>query len=87
MSDGLLREIAAQFATVTDKELIRRINRAPDFGYDDEAIELSRRLHERGRDWRWARNSHGHDVVEIFDMATGKAIPDDSSGSERSSDS
>lgn len=34
VSDGLLREIAAQFATVTDKELIRRINRAPDFGYD-----------------------------------------------------
>ncbi len=34
VSDGLLREIAAQFAAVTDKELIRRINRAPDFGYD-----------------------------------------------------
>lgn len=54
--------IADEFAHLNDMELIRRIERAPDFGYDDEEYELNRRLGAVGLTWRW----HG-DRVKVYD--------------------
>lgn len=45
--------------------LVRRMNSAPDFGYDDEAVELTRRLGAEGRDWRWS-GSYTSPRVEIY---------------------
>lgn len=39
--------------TLTTSALVQRMNAAPDFGYDDEADELTRRL-APDRDWRWS---------------------------------
>jgi hypothetical protein len=33
--------------------LVRRIENAPDFGYDDEAVELNRLLAAEGKAWLW----------------------------------
>lgn len=49
--------IEAAFRTVSTDALIRRIERAPDFGYDDEAVELTRRLRAEGKAWRWASDT------------------------------
>lgn len=45
--------IAAKFRHLSLPALIARIEKAPDFGYDDESVELSRRLRESGESWRW----------------------------------
>jgi len=36
--------IKPKFYGVSNVELVRRINEAPDFGWDDEGCELSRRM-------------------------------------------
>lgn len=41
------------------------MNHAPDFGYDDEEVELTRRLKLGGLAWRWAQ-LNGKDVVEVY---------------------
>lgn len=48
--------IATEFAHMTDEALIRRMERAPDFGYDDECWELNRRLGAVGLTWMWEGN-------------------------------
>lgn len=35
------------------KKLVRRMEKAPDFGYDDEAMELKR----RGYSWTWTKDN------------------------------
>ena len=55
-----------------DKQTIatlkRRIANAPDFGYDDEAIELTELLKVYGKAWRWGKNSRGNEVVAVYDI-------------------
>lgn len=45
--------------------LVRRINNAPDFGYDDEADELTALLTEHGKAWKWS-GSIFSETVEIY---------------------
>lgn len=35
------------------KELIRRIERAPDFSYDDLGVALNNKLKAQGKRWGW----------------------------------
>ena len=65
MSDSLDSAIEAKFHGVSDAGLIRKIERAPDFGYDDEAYELSRRLSLVGMAWKWSQK-YGRDVVVTY---------------------
>lgn len=56
MNDGLSdlqRSVQTKFAHLSDRELIARMQHAPDFGYDDEEVELTRRLGAQGLKWRW----------------------------------
>ncbi|MGO4470376.1 hypothetical protein AB4Y95_00355 [Arthrobacter sp. M-10] len=63
--NDLETQIKEKFAGQTDADIIRRMNAAPDFGYDDEAYELNRRLGAVGLSWRWSRQNK----VLIFDPA------------------
>ncbi|NQX14250.1 hypothetical protein HQQ80_21695 [Microbacteriaceae bacterium VKM Ac-2855] len=65
MDSALERTIAAKFAGTTDQALVRRMERAEDFGYDDESVELTRRLKLGGLAWKWA-NVDGREKVQIF---------------------
>jgi len=65
MSDSLDRAIEAKFQGVSDQALIRKMERAPDFGYDDEAYELNRRLTLVGMAWKWSQK-YGRDVVVVY---------------------
>lgn len=56
-------QIQRKFKTVTTDALIRRIQHAADFGYDDEQYELNRRLKLEGKTWRW-----DGDRVEVIDL-------------------
>lgn len=53
MRNRLDRAIEKKFRGVTSNELMRRMEAAPDFGYDDEEYELSRRLGAVGLEWMW----------------------------------
>lgn len=55
MSESLDDGIRAKFTGVSNEGLIHRIERAEDFGYDDEEYELSRRLKLGGQAWRWTQ--------------------------------
>jgi hypothetical protein len=46
------------------EQLIRTIENAPDFGYDDEAIELKDLLAKQGKAWKWAGSR-----VEVYEVA------------------
>lgn len=48
--------------------LIRRIENAPDFGYDDEAVELSARLARQGKDWRWSDGLFNPSII-VYSVA------------------
>ena len=52
--ESLEDQIKAKFAGYTDGQIMRRMEAAPDFGYDDEAYELNRRLGAVGLTWRWS---------------------------------
>jgi hypothetical protein len=65
-------DLAQHFAGVATAELIRRINRAPDFGYDDLEYELNRRLAVQRLTWKWVKVD-GHEVVEVINPETGQA--------------
>ena len=60
--------IAEEFAHLNDMELIRRIEAAPEFGYDDEQFELNRRLGAVGLAWMWNRETN---KVRVYDPAEG----------------
>jgi hypothetical protein len=52
------------FAHLSIAQLVVRMNRAPDFGYDDEAEELNLRLAPTARSWRWTQTEPTR--VEIY---------------------
>lgn len=58
-------QIKEKFAGYTDGQIMRRMEAAPDFGYDDEAYELNRRLGAVGLTWRWSSQNK----VLIYDPA------------------
>ena len=39
--------------TSREKHLIKRMEAAEDFGYDDEEVELKKLLTARGLNWKW----------------------------------
>jgi len=61
----LERAVQAKFEGLSDFALMNRINRAEDFGYDDEGLELTRRARLMGKAWRWAQNN-GRDQVVLY---------------------
>ncbi|MBV1778697.1 hypothetical protein KRR55_06165 [Paeniglutamicibacter sp. ABSL32-1] len=66
----LENQMQAKFEKVSDAQLIRRIEDAPEFGYDDEAYELNRRLRVLGgKAWRWAGDFY-HPHVELYELPT-----------------
>lgn len=65
MSESLDRAISEKFAGTSDAALIREMEHAPDFGYDDEAYELDRRLKLLGLAWKWSQK-YGRDVVVVY---------------------
>lgn len=69
MSESLDHAIAAKFEGKPDSCLVRRIETAPDFGYDDEEYELNRRLKLAGLAWKWSQK-YGRDVVVIYQSDT-----------------
>lgn len=65
MSERLDQILSEHFAETSNDELVRRIERADDFGYDDESYELNRRLRLGGQAWRWSM-IEGRERVEIY---------------------
>lgn len=63
--NDLETQIKEKFAGYTDGQIMRRMEAAPDFGYDDEAYELNRRLGLVGLTWRWSSRNK----VLIYDPA------------------
>lgn len=59
--------IQAKLGHISTGNLVRRMERAPDFGYDDEQVELSRRLREQGKTWRWS-DSFTKPQVIIYEL-------------------
>lgn len=55
--------------TVSDQKAVARlrgkINRAADFGYDDEAIELTAILAKYGKAWKWGGTIF-NETVEVY---------------------
>lgn len=64
--DGYEVDAWSATSSITAREavLIRRIETAPDFGYDDEQVELNESLARRGLAWRWTRG--GNERVEVY---------------------
>lgn len=56
--------IAEKFAGLSDQDLIRRMER-PNVNYDDETVELNRRLKASGLTWRWNRET-SPERVEVY---------------------
>ena len=61
---ALEQSIAEKFAGLSDQDLIRRMER-PDVNYDDETVELNRRLKASGLTWRWNRET-SPEQVEVY---------------------
>lgn len=60
-------KIRAKLGHLSTGNLVRRMEQAADFGYDDESVELSRRLRGQGKDWRWSE-SFTYPQVIIYDL-------------------
>jgi len=60
---SLVQAVAAKLARLSTSALIARIERAADFGYDDEAVELTERLFRKGSTWRWSQDLRGETIV------------------------
>ncbi len=57
--------IAEKFAGMSNAQIIRRMEQAEYFGYDDEAVELNRRLKLGGLAWKWSGDFY-RPQVEIY---------------------
>lgn len=68
--------IADEFARFSDQQLIRRMERKPDFGCDDEEHELNRRLKLGGLAWRWSSDFY-NPKVEVYSPETAPHQTDD----------
>lgn len=64
------------FAGRPDSYLIRRMERATDFGYDDEEQELTRRLSSQGKAWKWSDDFFNPKVI-IYDTEPTTATEQD----------
>jgi hypothetical protein len=53
----LEESVRRKFASFSTDRLIKRMESASDFGYDDEEIELTRRGKEKGFTWGWDQSS------------------------------
>lgn len=62
---------AENFPHLTDKQLIRRMERKGDFQTDDEEVELSRRLGAQALNWRWS-DDFFHPKVEVYELGEGE---------------
>jgi len=60
-----------KFISYSTERLIKRMEAAPDFGYDDEEIELNRRLRLKGQHYKWEGMSNPK--IVIFDVQEVKA--------------
>lgn len=69
MNESLENQIREKFNAVSTPRLIGLMEAAPDFGYDDESVELNRRLALSGLAWRWA--SGLGDRIEVFTPEAG----------------
>lgn len=68
---NLENDIQAKFENVSDAQLIKRIEDAPEFGYDDEAFELNRRLRViGGTAWRFSGDFY-NPHVEVYSTEDG----------------
>lgn len=63
--------IAEKFANMSNAQIIRRMEQAEDFGYDDEAVELNRRLKLGGLAWKWSGDFY-RPKVEIYEPGGGE---------------
>ncbi len=63
-------EIAAKFAGIPNAQLIRKMEHTEDFGYDDESVELTRRLQLGGLAWRWGGDFY-RPTVEVYKPEVG----------------
>jgi len=70
MNERLSNQIQEKFQHLTDAELIDRMNKAEDFSYDDEEVELNRRLALGGLAWRWSGGLYSA-RVEVFTPEAG----------------
>lgn len=54
--------------TVTKQEqrLIDKINKAPDFGYDDDWQKLSKSLAKRGLKAKWSMDNDYNETIQII---------------------
>ncbi|MCZ4548094.1 hypothetical protein BS618_32335 [Rhodococcus erythropolis] len=68
-------EIAAKFAGIPNAQLIRKMEHAQDFGYDDEEFELNRRLKLGGLAWRWSGDFY-RPTVEVHKPEDVEQQPD-----------
>jgi hypothetical protein len=68
----------ARFRHMSTPDLIRRMERAPDFGYDDEEVALTARLREKGQAWRWDQRTFTNrvEVVPLEGFDPGPDIND-----------
>lgn len=64
-------KVQAKLGHISTGNLVRRMERAEDFSTDDEEIELTRRLREQGKDWRWSE-SFTYPQVIIYDLPEDK---------------
>ncbi len=74
-SNTVPRHTPRPFTRLSIERLLARMNRALDFGYDDESQELHRRLRPTGRAWRWTQSDPPR--VEIYSPAAGIATEKD----------
>lgn len=51
---ALEAKVQSALGGIATSALVRRMESARDFEYDDEAVELTRRLREEGKTWRWS---------------------------------
>lgn len=68
----LEEKIRRKFVGVTTGRLIERMEKAQDFAYDDESVELSRRLAAHGQTWRWSGHFHNPHVI-VVDLVEGES--------------
>lgn len=62
---SLEEAVAEKFAGMSNAQIIRRMEQAEDFGYDDESVELNRRLKLGGLAWKWSGDFY-RPQVEIY---------------------
>lgn len=68
MNEQLPNDSGNRFPGVSTAELIRRMERSEDFMYDDESMELSRRLASENKTWSWSDDFY-RPRIEVYNKA------------------